>query len=126
MVDIVINQRDEGPAGTQIDSIFDEPIAVEMRESSCTVQGQIRNDLDDRLKRTRTGDGSDSAGHVLFRKSDLDDAGVTLKKGDRITKIAGVDFDVVIIEVTYKAPLRGVFLLVQCPFVERTAVRGSQ
>lgn len=126
-VDIVVDQR--SVATTAIDPDFDEPLGAAARGASITLRGQVNygsaSGHHERLVRSRTGDEAASSGHLLFRKKDLDDAGVTIGKGDRVSSIAGVSVDLEIIEVRHQAPLRGVFLLTMCPFRERSDVRPS-
>jgi len=125
LLDIVIEQRDDSATGTIYDTDYGEPVLNEVLETAVTLQGQIKNDKDDRLSLGKTGDNSDSSGHLVFRKLYLEEQGITLKKGDLITSVAGVDFDAEIIEIRPKAPLGGQFLIVQVFFKQRTDTHGG-
>ena len=117
LLDITIVPR--STANTIIDDDFDEPIAKIVDGTTLNLRGQIKNERDDRLKLSRTGDTGDSTGRLVFKKQYLDDLVVTLAKGDRITSVGGVTFDAEIIEIRPKAPLNGVFLFYEVHFQER-------
>jgi len=127
-VDIVLVQRDSSASGTIVDPDFDEPIGLVQTGSPVTIQGQINYGVgrNERLLRSRTGDIGGSSGHFVFRKTDLDDAGITLTKGDRVTSIAGVTVELEITEVRHESPLRGAFLLTYADFEEQSGLRMSR
>lgn len=107
------------PASAQhVDPDFREPRTVKARAATITLFGQVNYGSKKFEKRdnTLTGDREASYGWLVFEKAYLDDLVITLKKGDRITKIAGVTVDHLLDEVRYESPLEGVFLLVYAVF----------
>ncbi len=126
-VDIVVDQRDSSSSGTVVDDVFDEPITTVARQGPITISGQVNygTGANERLQRSRTGDIGDSRGHFVFRKTDLDEASVVLKKGDIVTSVAGVAVSLEIIQIRHQCPLKGVFLTTVVEFRDRSEVRAS-
>jgi len=118
LVDITIKQLDV--VNTHVDSDFREPISRKVEGASITLQGQInfgnkafKNDSDE-----RSGNNALTIGHVLFKKSVLDDQSIVLRKGDRVIAIASQATDLIIHEVRPESPLDGDFLLIYCELEE--------
>ncbi len=98
---------------TFVDDDFREPISRKIRGSTILVKGQVNFGSKSFEERsiTRTGDMEPTDGHLVFRKIDLDGLGVTIRKGDRVTKIAGLPTTLIVREVRPESPLNGAFLL---------------
>ena len=60
----------------------------------------------------KAGDETNTLGHLVFRKKYLEEMNVTIKKGDRITEIAGGTVNYDITEVRNESALGGSNLLV--------------
>lgn len=118
LVDITIKQLDV--VSTHVDSDFREPISRKVEGAPITLQGQVnfgsksfRDDSDE-----RSGNNPITIGHVLFKKSTLDDLSVVIRKGDRVIAIASQATDLIIHEVRPESPLDGDFLLIYCELEE--------
>jgi len=98
---------------TNWDPDFREPVSDKSFESVVEVKGQVNwGRKDDKvLRRTRVGDAEPSYCWLVFRKKDLEDQGVEIKKNDKVIEIAGKSVDLVVNEVRNESPLRGEFLL---------------
>ena len=128
LVDIQIQQLKTSGVGVSFDSDFREPTgAIVSREDTVTLQGQINfgSKESEGLDRTRTGDRAPSFGWCVFEKAYIDDEGVTLKKGDKIIKVASQDVDLTLTEVRFESPLDGDFLLIYTEFEEVKRERES-
>ena len=114
LVDIVLRQIKKSSADSPIDPDFGEPKLVVNYNSPVTVQGQANfgTRMWNAMLATLTGTENRSRGHLVFRKTDLASAGITLQTGDRVTSIAGEACELQIREVRFESPLNGVFLLV--------------
>lgn len=89
--DIIIEQHDV--AASVYDDALREPIGPVAR-TSVTLKAQVSYGSKARVSRTHGGQGgvnNEASGHLVFLQSDLDAAGVTLQRGDRIKKIAQRD-----------------------------------
>jgi hypothetical protein len=98
-VDVVIEQKD--PGKTRYDDRAREAIQHVKRKPSVTVKGQPSWDSQKRVEFQKGGVRESSAGYVLFRKVDLDTAGITLDDGDRFKKIGHVDVDVYVVRLEW-------------------------
>ncbi len=125
LVEIVL--RPLAKDATAWDEDFREPIGAKATAADVTLQGQVNfgSKQFHGRDRTATGDREPSAGHVVFRKTDLDAAGGRLAKGDRVVRIAGEAVDFVITEVRPESPMRGEFLLVYAEFTHDVEERES-
>ncbi len=126
MVEIDISQI--APVVEQkVDSIFREPVSKKKRETVITVEGQVNYGSKKKEARdiTQTGDRENSFGWLVFRKCDLEDAGIFLKKGDRILRIASQVVDHLIDEVRPESVLEGDFLLLYAMFTINREERES-
>jgi len=72
-----------------------------------------------RRQRTERGEARPSYGWLTFKMKYWEDNSVNLKKGDRITGVAGQAADFEIMEVRPESPLRGGFLLMYVEFTKR-------
>lgn len=116
----------------QILDDFDEPITVTSFDDPVTLQGQANFGFPkgstgkfNRVARTSTGNEGMSFGHLVFRKSYLEEVGVTLSIGDIVVSIAGNAMNLEIIEVRQESPLNGQFLLTYALLDERHEQRKS-
>jgi len=91
-VDIILEQLDI--ASTYYDDDARESIQQVARKTSVTIKGQANWGAQMELSPTKTGAREGSRGYVLFRKVDLDAAGISLKDNDRFKKIGDIDTDV--------------------------------
>jgi hypothetical protein len=112
---------------TAWDEDFREPLTAKATAAEVTLRGQVNlgSKQFHGRDRTATGDREPSAGHLVFRKADLDAAGVRPGKGDRVVRIAGEAVDFVITEVRPESPLRGEFRLVYAEFTHDVEERES-
>lgn len=90
-VDIIVERIDR--ASTLYDDDAREPISQAERKTSITIPGQVKWASQYSLEMTKAGARENSSGYVLFRKVDLDTAGVTLQDNDRIAKMGHVECD---------------------------------
>lgn len=119
--------------GTGIDSDFREPVSHKRRGARIEVLGQVSAMVHTlaRLQRTQTGDAKPETMHAVFRPRDLVAAGVTIKQGDRLVKIAvngdGIDVSLIVIDVTKGSYLKsqGKHLLVHVNFEQDREKLGS-
>jgi hypothetical protein len=114
---------------THWDSDFEEPITKKDRSVEIFLRGQVNlgraGSAFERRSPSLTGDRAESDGHLVFRKADLDAAGVTLAKGDRVIRIAGEAVDFLLTEVRPESPLGGGFLLVYAEFEHNREERAT-
>jgi len=130
MVRIVIEQIDT--TKTVKDPDFREQVGVKFRTTRKVLSGQVnlaRKKQYFQTDRTRTGDREPTTGHVLFRKADLDNAGVILRKGDMVVEVGPesnpTPMNTILTQVRPESPLRGDFLLIYCEFELDSEKRGS-
>jgi hypothetical protein len=114
---------------THWDPDFEEPVTKKDRSEEVVLRGQVNlgkaGAAFERRSPSLTGDRSESDGHLVFRKADLDAAAVRLAKGDRVVRIAGEPVDFLLTEVRPESPLRGGFLLVYAEFAHNREERAS-
>lgn len=126
-VEIVL--RKLGSDRTHWDPDFEEPLTKKNRTEEVVLHGQVNlgrsGSAFDRRRPSLTGDRAESDGHLVFRKADIEAAGVTLRKGDRVVRVAGEEVDFLLTEVRPESPLGGEFLLVYAEFEENREERGS-
>jgi len=96
-VPITIQQQDA--PNTKVDDIFREPVQQSARKAKVVLQGQVKWGQDESLVPGKGGPKEDSDGYVLFRYVDQSTVGVTLKRGDRFTKLGKIDVDVYIVSI---------------------------
>lgn len=125
LVEIVL--RPLAKADTAWDPDFREPLGAKATGKEVTLLGQVNlgsKQLRER-DRTATGDREPSEGHLVFRRMDVEAAGIAVKKGDRVVRVAGEPVDFVITEVRPESPLAGKFLLVYAEFTHDVEARES-
>lgn len=100
-LDIVQTKTDpdfrETKAGTK-GLVFRDPLLV---------PGQIKWGVADRYRRSSSGDLNDADGHIAYLRTDLECAGLSLKKGDRVTNQDDTSQRYVLIEVQPVAHYQG-------------------
>lgn len=111
-------------AATQWDQDYKEPVGgVHAYDTEIRVKCQVNLGSKQFYERMRTqrGEAQPSFGHLVFKKEYWDAQGLTIKKGDRIKKIAehGCDFEIT--EVRPESPLRCKTLLYYVEFKRRDA-----
>lgn len=105
-----------------IDEDFWEPIGSKIYGSAggedvpVTTEAQVVWGLLDIRNRTETGDAAESRGRLTFRKTTYDSLDATIKKGDIIVDIAGVQVDLKVTEVRPSGHLFGGPLLMMVFF----------
>jgi len=81
------------------------------------------------MMRSRTGDTEPTRGRLVFKKSDLVAADVTLQKGDLIVEVGPVaaptPINCLIEQVRPESPWRGDFLLIVAEFNQDPRKKGS-
>lgn len=100
---------------TPVDSDFREPVSHKKRAAQVVnVIGQVSRMVEtlNRLQRTQTGDAKPETMHAVFRPKQLADAGLTLKKGDRLVKIS-VNGDTIDVDLIITAVTKGSYLASQ-------------
>ncbi len=101
---IVIEQLDTG--NTVYDALAREPIKSVARTAAVTLTAQVAWGRSAKYAHRAGGQGglnSEARGYLVFKTSDLDDAGVTLARGDKVVTIGGRPADVYLTERTYGA-----------------------
>lgn len=97
---VVIEQRDDA------NSIRDDDLGIVIGEplrSTVTIRAQLANKRHDRLTMDPGGRETEADGYVLARVRDLDNAGITIKVGDKIVKMGRRDVVYYITRLEYKA-----------------------
>lgn len=114
------------------DPDFREPVGQTYYLPRIELQGQVNLATKPKYfmsAPSRSGDMEPTRGRLVFRKQDLSDAGVTLKKGDRIVEVgpttSATPINCDIDEVRPESPLRGDFLLIVVEFSWDQRERGS-
>ena len=114
------------------DSDFREQVGKKFRTTRITVEGQVNLAKKKQYfasTPSRTGDIEDTMGHLVFIKKELDTAGITLRKGDKIVEVGPATnptpIGSVIEEVRPESPLNGDFLLIYVDFKWDVEERGS-
>lgn len=115
-------------AGTRYDNDAREAVTQAARDSAVTVQGQVKWGLQEGLQPTKTGPKEDASGYVLFRRTDLATAGITLEQNDRFASIGGIDTDVYVsrIEWTGHYPSAGGPTMVKAYFADRQPAKQTR
>lgn len=111
-------------SATQWDPDYKEPIGGQHAyDTTIRVKAQVNLGSKQFYERMRTerGETTPSSGHLVFKKEYWDAQGLTIKKGDRITKIAEHACDFEITEVRPESPLRMKTLLYYVEFRKRNA-----
>jgi len=127
---IIIDQLDT--SRTVKDTDFREQVGGKIHTTRLTLSGQVnlaQKKMYFVATPSRTGDQQETKGHLVFIKKELDDAGVTLKKGDTIVEVGpeanptpiNCDID----SVRPESPWRGDFLLLYVDFEWDVEERGS-
>ena len=113
-VDVEVRQLDE--AGTAKDPDTGEVLLGDGRYGGdvgerygdpITLAGQVKWGATEVFVPAAGGEVPDSKGHVVFRVCDLETAGVTLRKRDKITAIAGTEYELWITELRPQAHYGG-------------------
>lgn len=89
-VPVVVEQLDT--ANTIYDDVAREPVKTVARASQTTLEAQVSWGRSSRYSYRQGGqDGfaEKADGYLVFRVSDLDDAGVSLARGDKVVTIGG-------------------------------------
>lgn len=128
-VTIKIRQLQTSGSNLTIDPIFNEAASPISFGSEITLEGQVNlmNRSFDRLFYSLTGDQKGSFGHLTFKNPITTTGGtpVTLRKGDKITSIAGVASDLFITQIRPESPLNGEILLWYVEFTNNQEARNS-
>ena len=108
-------------AGTAWDSKAREPVGHVVREKKVVLQAQVLYNRIEQPSADFEGVLRDSKGKLVFRWCDLQAAGVTIARGDKVSKIANrdVDYFVSYFEDAGHYPEFGATLLMAW-FVDRT------
>lgn len=93
------------------DPVFKSPRTTQKWAAEVQLRCQVEMNAYNAYSPNRTGDSKRSNGHLTFKKKYLDDKGVTLKNGDRITGILDkgatfttTDFRIVQVRATGRLP----------------------
>lgn len=109
---------------THIDKVYKESVGKEERKT-ITVYAQNNSRAIKRKSASSTGDKIMTAGHLVFRKKDLDDAGIILRTGDYIIELAGAKVNFEIVEIRPESILGGKQRLIYADYMaakERSSV----
>lgn len=90
--EIVIEQLDK--ESTIYDELSREPIKQVRRKTRVTLEAQVSWTRNQRVGFHEGGQGgaqNEATGYLVFMRRDVEDAGVTLQRGDRIVSIAGIN-----------------------------------
>jgi hypothetical protein len=125
-VPIVIEQLTLVTTNTPLDQDFGEiQSGRKKRYNTINVNGQVVYEKFKEEEVALTGDPSRTIGHLTFRKFDIDNAGIILKKGDIVKSIAGVATNFRFIDVRPSGHLRGVSNLWMAYFAENRETNPS-
>ncbi len=129
LVDITIEQI--SVADTEYDEDYQMPVGgKEARPTTIQVKGQVNfgdgGHQFEARQPSMTGDRIPSTSHIVFRTCDLEEAGITIKKDDRVISIAGEDVDLLVDEVRGESPLDGGYLLRYVELVSNKEERASK
>jgi len=115
-------------AGTIMDEDAREPIQSASRPTTVTVPGQVEWGTQMGLEAAKTGPRETSSGYVLFRRIDLEAAGVTLEDNDRLAKLGDVETDVYINRLEWKGhyPDQGGPTMVKAYFADRAPSKQTR
>jgi hypothetical protein len=98
----------------QIDTentVYDEqtraPVGQVLWQDPVVLHAQVYDGDTDRARAQMGGIREESEGHLTFLAEELDAAGVTLARGDRISKIAGRETDLYIERLRYAGHYTG-------------------
>jgi hypothetical protein len=86
-------------AGTIYDEDTREPIKQAAHAVPVPVRGQVSWDIKDEVVIGEGGTRLEANGYILFRYVDLNSAGITLSRQDRIKKIGWMDVDVYVVSL---------------------------
>ena len=119
---------------TIVDDDYREEVQTVAYGATTTVVGQIKWTADNRLRTTRAGNEDESGGYILFRRVDLDAAGLSdsPKQGDRILAYGSgtgrreVDVYVVRTRPEGHYPDQGGYSLIKAFFRDRSPGRQSR
>jgi hypothetical protein len=123
-VDVVIELKDYN--SSTYDEDTREPIGQMEWKTAVTLSGQVLWDYEGDAKATQLGLDNLDSGYVLFRFSDLREDSIVINRGDRITSIGGVPFDLYITRTRPMGhyPVLGPTLL-RCYFADREPTHGD-
>jgi hypothetical protein len=121
-----ITMGDDNEVQFGYDEDFREPSGARDFSEPIVLTPQVATRDFKELRASMTGDEERQDGHLTFRKSDLDEAGISLENGDRIVKMGDFDVDIMIDQVRPLAPLRGKFLLLQVDYKRNISKRSSE
>jgi len=112
-----------------VDPDFRETVGAKVWGTPIQIRAQITYKRQGLKTRTWTGDGDETDGHLVIKQSDLTNAGIEIKKGDRIVGVmihtgAFKDVDYEIVETMDRGHLPA-SLTLHVAFVERTEERAS-
>ena len=91
---------------THVDKVYKESVGKENRKN-VTLYAQNNSNVIKRKSASSTGDKIMTAGHLVFKKKDLEDAGVKLRTGDYIIELAGDKVNFEIVEIRPESILGG-------------------
>lgn len=107
-VEVVLEQIDAD--ATMVDADFEQPVGEVVREP-VTLRAQQRLTRGNLLRQGAAGADplSNAVGHLVFEIDALAAAGVTLRVGDRITRIGTETLDYRVLALEDRAPYAGSF-----------------
>lgn len=95
---------------TTVDPVYREAVGKESRKP-LTIQAQNKIIKQSSQYPSRSGDETVAFGHLVFRKKDLEEQNVVLKRGDKVVEIDGDKVDYDIVEIRNESALAGGNLL---------------
>jgi hypothetical protein len=115
-------------ASTYYDPDAREPIQQAARATTVVVQGQVNWGTQKGLEPAKAGPREGATGYVLFRRVDLDAAGVTLEDNDRFAKLGDVETDVYVDRLEWEGhyPDQGGPTLVKAYFSDRQPAKQTR
>lgn len=120
---VEISQRIE-VAAPDIDDVFDEPVeGVDATyDPPVTLKAQVAYDKFLDSNPEVVSDDPVTTGHLTFRVKDLNRAGITIARGDKIVSISGNPVDLFIIEPKPRGHYKGGPTLIFAEFMDRRVV----
>jgi hypothetical protein len=122
---VVVKIQQLNPDESFVDDGFDEPIVQREYDDPIEIECQVNRGgtAAEQLRRRWGGDAPYAYGHLVFKPDVIADAGIVLRKGDRVVAIKThpslgdfeeVDYE--ILDVRAESYLRGVPLLIYAVF----------
>jgi len=125
-VDVYVEKIDR--AGTYYDEDAREPAQGAARKTIVVIPGQVKWGTQLGLEPSKGGPREGAVGYVLFRRVDLEAAGVTLQDNDCFKQLGDVDCDLYVDRLEFNShyPSAGGPTLVKAHFSDRQPAKQTR